>query len=73
MIMQVMWSTFVPFIPNSLLPGIISGSLAATAVVMVRDTLTLRIVLIKAFFNEILFKVSCVFALLPSPCLEKEK
>uniref|UniRef100_A0A0D3HTI6 Maltose excess protein 1-like, chloroplastic n=1 Tax=Oryza barthii TaxID=65489 RepID=A0A0D3HTI6_9ORYZ len=33
---QVMWSTFVPFIPNSLLPGIISGSLAATAVVMAR-------------------------------------
>ncbi|KAL5675085.1 hypothetical protein ACJX0J_011216, partial [Zea mays] len=26
-----MWSTFVPFIPNSVLPGIISGSLAVAA------------------------------------------
>jgi hypothetical protein len=34
--MQVMWSTFVPFIPNSVLPGIISGSLAVAAVAMVR-------------------------------------
>ncbi|CAM0902958.1 unnamed protein product [Alopecurus aequalis] len=33
---QVMWSTFVPFIPNSILPGIISGSLAVAAVVMAR-------------------------------------
>ncbi|KAG8066124.1 hypothetical protein GUJ93_ZPchr0004g38820 [Zizania palustris] len=33
---QVMWSTFVPFIPNSVLPGIICGSLAATSVVMAR-------------------------------------
>ncbi|KAG2568505.1 maltose excess protein 1-like, chloroplastic [Panicum virgatum] len=33
---QVMWSTFVPFIPNSVLPGIISGSLALTAVTMAR-------------------------------------
>ncbi|EAZ31881.1 hypothetical protein OsJ_16046 [Oryza sativa Japonica Group] len=33
---QVMWSTFVPFIPNSLLPGIISGSLGCKAVVMAR-------------------------------------
>ncbi|KAG8043370.1 hypothetical protein GUJ93_ZPchr0458g22480 [Zizania palustris] len=33
---QVMWSTFVPFIPNSVLPGIIFGSLAATAVVTAR-------------------------------------
>jgi hypothetical protein len=33
--MQVMWSTFVPFIPNSVLPGIICGSLAVAAVVMV--------------------------------------
>jgi hypothetical protein len=34
--MQVMWSTFVPFIPNSVLPGIICGSLAVAAVAMVR-------------------------------------
>jgi hypothetical protein len=33
--MQVMWSTFVPFIPNSVLPGIISGSFAVAAVAMV--------------------------------------
>ncbi|NP_001149458.1 maltose excess protein 1-like [Zea mays] len=33
---QVMWSTFVPFIPNSVLPGIISGSLAVAAVAMAR-------------------------------------
>ncbi|KAK3143790.1 hypothetical protein QOZ80_4AG0304990 [Eleusine coracana subsp. coracana] len=33
---QVMWSTFVPFIPNSVLPGLISGSLAVTAVAMAR-------------------------------------
>ncbi|KAF8651534.1 hypothetical protein HU200_063354 [Digitaria exilis] len=33
---QVMWSTFVPFIPNSVLPGIISGSLAIAAVAMAR-------------------------------------
>uniref|UniRef100_A0ACD5UU60 Uncharacterized protein n=1 Tax=Avena sativa TaxID=4498 RepID=A0ACD5UU60_AVESA len=33
---QVMWSTFVPFIPNSILPGIICGSLAVAAVVMAR-------------------------------------
>lgn len=33
---QVMWSTFVPFIPNSILPGIICGSLAVAAVVTAR-------------------------------------
>lgn len=33
---QVMWSTFVPFIPNSVLPGIIFGSLAIVAVAMAR-------------------------------------
>ncbi|CAD6259750.1 unnamed protein product [Miscanthus lutarioriparius] len=33
---QVMWSTFVPFIPNSVLPGIICGSLAVAAVGMAR-------------------------------------
>ncbi|CAN6240781.1 unnamed protein product [Urochloa humidicola] len=33
---QVMWSTFVPFIPNSVLPGLISGSLAVAAVAMAR-------------------------------------
>ncbi|CAN6236152.1 unnamed protein product [Urochloa humidicola] len=33
---QVMWSTFVPFIPNSVLPGIVSGSLAVAAVAMAR-------------------------------------
>ncbi|CAD6262431.1 unnamed protein product [Miscanthus lutarioriparius] len=33
---QVMWSTFVPFTPNSVLPGIICGSLAVAAVAMAR-------------------------------------
>ncbi|XP_020084351.1 maltose excess protein 1-like, chloroplastic isoform X1 [Ananas comosus] len=33
---QVMWSTFVPFIPNSILPGIISSAVAVVAVVMAR-------------------------------------
>lgn len=33
--MQVMWSTFVPVIPSSILPGIICGSLAVAAVAMV--------------------------------------
>uniref|UniRef100_A0ACD5UDU1 Uncharacterized protein n=1 Tax=Avena sativa TaxID=4498 RepID=A0ACD5UDU1_AVESA len=33
---QVMWSTFVPFVPNSILPGIICGSLAVASVVMAR-------------------------------------
>nr|DAD36412.1 TPA_asm: hypothetical protein HUJ06_007053 [Nelumbo nucifera] len=32
---QVMWSTFVPFIPNSILPGIVAFVTAVTAVVMV--------------------------------------
>lgn len=35
MSLQVMWSTFVPFIPNSILPGIISSAIAVVAVVMV--------------------------------------
>ncbi|KAL5726912.1 hypothetical protein ACHQM5_000156 [Ranunculus cassubicifolius] len=33
---QVMWSTFVPYIPNSILPGAISFVLALAAVVMAR-------------------------------------
>ncbi|VAH36111.1 unnamed protein product [Triticum turgidum subsp. durum] len=33
---QVMWSTFVPVIPSSILPGIICGSLAVAAVAMAR-------------------------------------
>ncbi|KAJ4800002.1 Maltose excess protein 1-like [Rhynchospora pubera] len=33
---QVMWSTFVPFIPNSILPGIISCGIAVLAVVAAR-------------------------------------
>ncbi|KAJ3707116.1 hypothetical protein LUZ61_010821 [Rhynchospora tenuis] len=33
---QVMWSTFVPFIPNSILPGIISCAIAVLAVVAAR-------------------------------------
>ncbi|KAK3005913.1 hypothetical protein RJ639_016011, partial [Escallonia herrerae] len=34
--MQVMWSTFVPYIPNSILPGSIAFVLAVLAVVMAR-------------------------------------
>jgi hypothetical protein len=37
--LQVMWSTFVPFIPNSVLPGLISGTLAVAAVAMVWNIL----------------------------------
>lgn len=33
---QVMWSTFVPYIPNSILPGLISFVAAVAAVVMAR-------------------------------------
>ncbi|KAI5011193.1 maltose excess protein 1-like, chloroplastic [Hordeum vulgare subsp. vulgare] len=33
---QVMWSTFVPLVPSSILPGIICGSLAVAAVVLAR-------------------------------------
>ncbi|XP_020573852.1 maltose excess protein 1-like, chloroplastic [Phalaenopsis equestris] len=33
---QVMWSTFVPFVPNSMLPGIISFAVALVAVVLAR-------------------------------------
>ncbi|XP_043695727.1 maltose excess protein 1-like, chloroplastic [Telopea speciosissima] len=33
---QVIWSTFVPFIPNSILPGTIACALAIVAVVMAR-------------------------------------
>lgn len=33
---QVMWSTFVPYIPNSILPGVISFVAAVAAVVMAR-------------------------------------
>ncbi|XP_078163399.1 maltose excess protein 1-like, chloroplastic isoform X1 [Carex rostrata] len=33
---QVMWSTFVPFIPNSILPGIISCAIAVLAVIAAR-------------------------------------
>ncbi|KAF9670382.1 hypothetical protein SADUNF_Sadunf13G0062500 [Salix dunnii] len=33
---QVMWSTFVPYIPNSILPGVISFVTAVAAVVMAR-------------------------------------
>ncbi|XP_071732133.1 maltose excess protein 1-like, chloroplastic [Rutidosis leptorrhynchoides] len=33
---QVMWSTFVPYVPNSILPGIISFVIAVVAVVMAR-------------------------------------
>nr|XP_043615467.1 maltose excess protein 1-like, chloroplastic [Erigeron canadensis] len=33
---QVMWSTFVPYVPNSILPGIISFLIAVVAVVMAR-------------------------------------
>ncbi|KAM0935739.1 putative maltose excess protein [Dioscorea sansibarensis] len=33
---QVMWSTFVPVIPNSVLPGTISCSVAVVAVIMAR-------------------------------------
>ena len=33
--LQVMWSTFVPFIPNSILPGIIALVAALLAVALV--------------------------------------
>ncbi|MQM23698.1 hypothetical protein Taro_056764 [Colocasia esculenta] len=33
---QVMWSTFVPFVPNSVLPGLLSSIAAIAAVVMAR-------------------------------------
>ncbi|XP_008808799.2 maltose excess protein 1-like, chloroplastic isoform X1 [Phoenix dactylifera] len=33
---QVMWSTFVPFVPNSILPGTISCIMAVAAVIMAR-------------------------------------
>lgn len=35
MLSQVMWSTFVPFLPNSILPGVISFTLAAATVTLV--------------------------------------
>ncbi|XP_031276152.1 maltose excess protein 1-like, chloroplastic [Pistacia vera] len=33
---QVMWSTFVPYIPNSIVPGVIAFAVGVTAVVMAR-------------------------------------
>ncbi|CAN1246442.1 Maltose excess protein 1, chloroplastic [Linum grandiflorum] len=33
---QVMWSTFVPYLPESILPGAISFAIALTAVIMAR-------------------------------------
>ncbi|KAL4595596.1 hypothetical protein ACB092_12G103800 [Castanea dentata] len=33
---QIMWSTFVPYIPNSILPGAIAFVIAVTAVIMAR-------------------------------------
>ncbi|XP_010942963.1 maltose excess protein 1-like, chloroplastic [Elaeis guineensis] len=33
---QVMWSTFLPYIPNSILPGLFSGIIAVVAVIMAR-------------------------------------
>ncbi|ONK73728.1 uncharacterized protein A4U43_C04F34640 [Asparagus officinalis] len=33
---QVMWSTFVPFVPSSILPGMIAGIVAVAAVFMAR-------------------------------------
>lgn len=36
--MQIMWSTFVPYIPNSILPGAIAFVIAVTAVIMVSFT-----------------------------------
>lgn len=33
--LQVMWSTFVPFVPNSIFPGMIAFIAAVAAVVMV--------------------------------------
>ncbi|KAG6518685.1 maltose excess protein 1-like, chloroplastic [Zingiber officinale] len=33
---QVMWSTFVPFVPSSILPGVISFTLAAATVILAR-------------------------------------
>lgn len=33
---QVMWSTFIPYLPNSILPGLISFTLAVLAVIMSR-------------------------------------
>ncbi|EHA8588811.1 Maltose excess protein 1, chloroplastic [Cocos nucifera] len=33
---QVMWSTFLPYIPNSILPGLFSGVIAVVAVIMAR-------------------------------------
>lgn len=36
--MQIMWSTFVPYIPNSMLPGAIAFVIAVTAVIMVSFT-----------------------------------
>jgi hypothetical protein len=33
-----MWSTFVPYIPNSILPGAIAFVIAVTAVIMVSFT-----------------------------------
>nr|GEW42813.1 maltose excess protein 1-like, chloroplastic [Tanacetum cinerariifolium] len=33
---QVMWSTFVPYVPNSILPGIISFVIAVVTVIMAR-------------------------------------
>ncbi|XP_022841423.1 maltose excess protein 1-like, chloroplastic isoform X3 [Olea europaea var. sylvestris] len=33
---QVMWSTFVPYVPNTILPGVISFSTAVLAVLMAR-------------------------------------
>jgi hypothetical protein len=44
--MQVIWLTFVPFIHNSLLHGIISGSLAVADVAMVRH---IKLTCIKQF------------------------
>lgn len=33
---QVMWSTFIPYVPNTILPGSVAFVLAAVAVVMVK-------------------------------------
>lgn len=35
--LQVMWSTFVPYIPPSVLPGTIFGSIALLLVILVRS------------------------------------
>ena len=35
-LLQVMWSTFAPYVPNSILPGSIAFVIAVAAVVMAR-------------------------------------